>query len=63
MFQEVGGLFGVSERGGVVGLSSGLWGGGLLSSLVERALILQYRDCVKDERSPSRYYWLCWSIV
>ncbi len=28
MFQEVGGLFGVSERGGAVGLSSGLWGGG-----------------------------------
>ncbi len=58
MFQEVGGLYGVSERGGwfeVRALTA--WGRKLLSSLAARALMLRNRH--PDGRSWKRL-WEGW---
>ncbi len=73
MFQEVGGLYGVSERGGgdlSLGLSqpggkaveqSG--GAGFLCSGTIFLMVGAERDCGKGGWGPSQYYLLCWSIV
>ncbi len=55
MSQEVGGLYGVLQRGGVIGVqgSHGL-GEKLLSSLAERALMLRYH--LPDGRSWKRLW-------
>ncbi len=55
MFQEVGGLYGVSQRGGVIGVQGSLsLGEKLLSSLAEWALMLRYR--LPDGRSWKRLW-------
>ncbi len=60
MFQEVGGLYGVSERGGVSwvqGLALTAWGEKLLSRLAEQTLMLWYH--LPDGRSWKRL-WEGW---
>ncbi len=73
MFQEEGGFvwgfregrgdlsLGLSQPGGKICWA--VWRSGLWCSGTVFLMVGAVRDCVKDGWGPSRYYWLCWSIV